>query len=216
MSKTTAEQLIMDIDRRYPNTYSFEDKKDWINEALKETYKDLAIEEFYSFDTIPNERIYVLPQNCTIDMINSVEITNNPVVNGITKTFKTLKFARNNETMVEPSYYAGTNENQIGIYPIPEEKYRVNLYYRKQPTYVMDKDDFIDIDDRYTNLVKYSVLSTIAMSGHNPDSEVANQYIMLYNNLVREVNQAKYEHSQKYTTIRDELVGRLRSRRRRL
>ena len=42
----------------------------------------------------------------------------------------------------------------------------------------------IELNDNYIDLVKYNVLSIIAMSGHNPDIELANEYILLYNNLI--------------------------------
>ena len=52
ISRTTAKQLLTDIERRYPNTYAEEDKIAWINDTMKEIYKDLAIQEFYSFNMI--------------------------------------------------------------------------------------------------------------------------------------------------------------------
>lgn len=215
MSKTTAEQLIKDIDRRYPNTYTSQDKIDWINDALKEVYKDLAIDEFYSFDTISGEQIYNLPSDCTIDMIKSVQMSINPS-SYMPRTFKNLEIAIDKDTMIVPSFYKGVDENQIGIYPVPDEAYRINLYYKKMPRFVVKLDDFIDINDRYTNLIKYNVLITICTSGHNPDSEMANQYTLMYNSLVQEVNQAKYEDVPKYHIIKNAMPPRLRRRRGRL
>jgi hypothetical protein len=215
MSKTTVKQLLTDIDRRYPNTYSDEDKIDWINQSLQEVYKDLALEEFYKFNTIKGERIYNLPTNCTIDMIKNVQMSINPVNLGNgEKNYRTLKNATNNETMNIPSYYAGIDETTIGIYPCPEDVYSVNVYYGKTPDFVSKESDFVDINNRYINLIKYNVLSIICMSGNNPDIEVANQYILLYNNLVNEVLQSKYEDRQKYYVIRDELRPRTSYRRR--
>ena len=46
-------------------------------------------------------------------------------------------------------------------------------------------------------------MSIIAMSGHNPDTELANEYILLYNNLVARANENKNEQEQRYPIIRD-------------
>ena len=73
----------------------------------------------------------------------------------------------------------------------------------KKPQMVTNLDDYIEIDDNYIDLVKYNVMSIIAMSGHNPDVELANEYILLYNNLVQKANENKNEQQQRYPVIRD-------------
>ena len=55
-------------------------------------------------------------------------------------------------------------------------------------------------------------MSIIAMSGHNPDTELANEYILLYNNLVQKANENKNELQQRYPVIRD-LHRNIRTRR---
>ena len=72
----------------------------------------------------------------------------------------------------------------------------------KKPQMVTSMDDYIEIDDNYVDLVKYNVMSIIAMSGHNPDIELANEYILLYNNLVQKANESKNEQQQRYPIIR--------------
>ena len=216
VSRTTAKQLIEDIDRRFPNTYSTDDKIVWINDTMKQIYKDLAIQDFYSFMTIKNHKLYTLPANCSIDNIKNVEKSERAITvdNRDYGNFKSLKSSLRDQVMYEPSYYDGT-EGTIGLYPIPDGSYKINVYYNKKPKMITNLDDYIEIDDRYTDLVKYNVLSIIAMSGHNPDIEIANQYILLYNNLIQEANQSKYEEQQKYPIIRDEQRARLKYRRRR-
>ena len=216
VSRTTANQLITDIDVRYPNTYSSSDKIRWINDTMKEIYKDLAIQDFYCFNTIKGQNLYTLPENCSIDNIKNIEISTKAktVTNSDWGDFKALRSATRNEKMHEPSYYDAT-EGLLGLYPVPTGTYRINVFYNKKPKMVTSVDDYIELDDRYVDFVKYKVLSIIAMSGHNPDIEIANEYILLYNNLVQEANQSKYEDQQKYAKIRDELRPRLKYARRR-
>lgn len=216
VSRTTAKQLINDIDKRYPNTYTTEDKIIWINDTMKQIYKDLSVQEFYSFMTMKGQRQYVLPENCSIDNIKNVEKSEKVITinNRDYGNFNALKFSLRNQEMFEPSYYDGT-QGTIGLYPEPDGKYKINIYYNKKPKMITNIDDYIELDERYTDLVKYNVLSIIAMSGHNPDIEIANQYILLYNNLIQEANQSKYEDQQQYPKIRDEQRARLKYRRRR-
>lgn len=216
VSRTTARQILLDIDTRYPNTYSEEEKIRWINDTLKEIYRDLAIQDFYSFNTIKGQNLYVLPQNCSIDNIKNVEMSSKEktTTNSDWGRFNVLKSSLRNQPMHSPSYYDGT-EGTIGIYPVPNGTYKINVFYNKKPKMITNEDDYIEIDDRYTDLVKFKVLSIIAMSGHNPDIEIANEYILLYNNLVQEANQSKYEDQQKYPIVRDEVRGRLKFLRRR-
>lgn len=216
VSRTSARQLIADIDRRFPNSYSEQDKVDWINDTMKEIYKDLSIQEFYSFITVKNQNLYVLPGDCSIDNIKNATISSKAKTptNSDWGVFRALKNSLRDKKMHKPSFYDGT-EGMFGIFPTPMGSYKVNIYYNKRPKMITSIDDFIELDDRFTDLVKFKVLSIIAMSGHNPDIEIANQYILLYNNLVQEANQSKYEDQQEYPVIRDEGRASLKWRRRR-
>jgi len=204
VSRTTVRQVLDDIKVRLPHSYTQENLFLWINETMKKIYKDLAIQEQYSFITRAEQELYVLPENCSIDMINSVTMSteardqNNPYNWG---NFEELKSYLPNETMKEAGYYDG-REGTIGIYPRPEDVRKIDIYYMKKPQMVTSLDDYIQIDDNYVDLVKYNVMSIIAMSGHNPDIELANEYILLYNNLVQKANENKNEQQQRYPVIR--------------
>lgn len=204
ISRTTARQVLDDIKIRLPHSYTEDSLFLWINETMKKIYKDLAIQSKYSFTTRSGQEQYVLPEDCSIDMINSVTISdkardeNNPYDWG---NFKELTSYLPNDKMNEPGYYDG-REGTIGIYPKPKDVRKVDIYYMKKPQMVTSLDDFIEIDDNYVDLVKYNVMSIIAMSGHNPDIELANEYILLYNNLVQKANESKNEQQQRYPVIR--------------
>lgn len=205
VSRTTVKQVLNDIKIRLPHTYSQESLFLWINETMKKIYKDLAIQESYSFTTTANKELYVLPEDCSIDMINSVTIStkarnqDNPYDWG---NFKDLRSYMPNEKMTIPGYYDG-REGAIGIYPTPKDVRKIDIYYMKKPKMITNEDDYIELDDNYIDLVKYNVMSIIAMSGYNPDIELANEYILLYNNLVQKANENKNEQQQRYFVIRD-------------
>lgn len=203
VSRTTVGQVLDDIQIRLPHEYSNNSLFLWINETMKKIYKDLAIQDTYSFVTTPNKYLYSLPENCSIDMIESVTISEkardkyNPYDWG---DYVVLKSYLPDENMTENGYYDG-REGAIGLFPVPVDTRKIDIYYRKKPKMVTKLDDYIELDDNYTDLVKYNVLSIIAMSGHNPDTELANEYILLYNNLVQRVNENKNEQQQRYPVI---------------
>lgn len=205
VSRTTVKQVLDDIQIRLPHTYTQNSLFLWINETMKKIYKDLAIQDYYSFTTSAYKELYVLPEDCSIDMINSVTISNkardgsNPYDWG---DFKELKSYVPNEKMIDPGYYDG-REGLIGIYPVPKDVRKVDIFYRKKPKMITSEDDYIELDDNYIDLVKYNAMSIIAMSGHNPDVELANEYILLYNNLVQRANENKNEQQQRYPVLRN-------------
>lgn len=212
VSRTTVKQVLDDIQIRLPHTYDENSLFLWINETMKKIYKDLAIQEYYSFTTSAEQELYALPKDCSIDMINSVTMSekarnqDNPYDWG---NFKELKSYLPNEKMDVSGFYDG-REGAIGIYPIPKDVRKIDIYYMKKPKMVTSLDDYIELDDNYIDLVKYNVMSIIAMSGHNPDIELANEYILLYNNLVQKANENKNEQQQRYPVIRNIVTRRRR------
>lgn len=205
MSRTTVRQVLDDIQIRLPHTYNETSLFLWINETMKKIYKDLAIQSKYSFTTRAGQKQYVLPQDCSIDMIDSVTISekardqNNPYDWG--NFNELISYLPNNE-MTDAGYYDG-REGTIGIYPEPKDVRKVDIYYRKKPQMITSLDDYIELDDNYVDLVKYNLMSIIALSGHNPDIELANEYILLYNNLVQKANENKNEQQQRCPVIRN-------------
>lgn len=205
VSRTTVKQVLDDIQVRLPHEYSQDTLFLWINETMKKIYKDLAIQSQYSFITSAGQELYSLPEDCSIDMISYVTKSNkarnqdNPYDWG---GFTQLKSYLPEENMIEEGYYDG-REGLLGLYPCPKDVRKIDVYYWKKPKMITSETDYIELNDNYIGLVKYNVLSIIAMSGHNPDIELANEYILLYNNLVGQANEAKNEQEQKYPLIRN-------------
>lgn len=205
VSRTTVKQVLDDIQVRLPHEYSQDTLFLWINETMKKIYKDLAIQSQYSFITSARQELYSLPEDCSIDMISYVTRSNktrnqdNPYDWG---GFKQLKSYLPEENMIEEGYYDG-REGLLGLYPCPKDVRKIDVYYWKKPKMITNNDDYIELNDNYIDLVKYNVMSIIAMSGHNPDVELANEYILLYNNLVQQANEAKNEQEQRYPLIRN-------------
>ena len=212
VSRTSVKQILDDIQVRLPHEYTQESLFLWINETMKKIYKDMALQDCYSFITSAGQNLYSLPENCSIDMITSVTIStkardaSNPYDWG---SFEELRSYIPDEEMTVAGYFDGT-EGLIGLYPIPKDVRKVYVYYLKKPKMITSLDDYIELDDNFVDLVKYNVMSIIAMSGHNPDIELANEYILLYNNLVQKANESKNEQQQRYPIIRNVKIKRRR------
>ena len=212
-SRTTVKQVLDDIQVRLPHEYKTDSLFLWINETMKKIYKDIALEDCYSFITSPGQDIYSLPDNCSVDMITSVTISSKSLSENNAEdwgNFKELRSYIPDERMNSAGYFDGT-EGTIGIYPVPKDIRKVFIYYLKKPKMITSEDDYIELDDNFIDLVKYNVMSIITMSGYNPDVELANEYILLYNNLVNKANESKNEQQQRYPIIRN--VRRKRRRR---
>lgn len=215
LSRTTVRQVLDDIQVRLPHEYTEDSLFLWINETMKKIYKDLAIQDQYSFTTRASQELYSLPENCSIDMINNVTISSKARSQENSYDwgdFEELRSYLPEEKMTVKGYFDG-REGSIGIYPVPQDVRKVDIYYMKKPQMVNDLDDYIELDDNFIDLVKYNVMSIIAMSGHNPDVELANEYILLYNNLVQKANESKNEQQQRYPLIRNVRRSNIRKRR---
>lgn len=216
-SKVTARQILDDINKRYPNTYTDSDKIKWINDTLRQIYTDIAVKSFYKFHTIKGRKLYTLPADCEISNIKSVEMSDKAKksTNDDAGVFYELRFSLRDKYMYKPSYYDGL-AGLIGIYPTPNESgHVINIYYNKRPKMITSENDYIELDERYVNLVTYNVISIIAMSGHNPDIDIANEYILLYNNLVQDANQTRFEDQPTYPIVKEARRSLLKYRRRR-
>ena len=75
VSRTTVGQVLEDVQVRLPHEYTNDRMFIWINETMKQIYKDLAIQDNYSFNTRANQELYSLPQDCSIDMIDTVTMS---------------------------------------------------------------------------------------------------------------------------------------------
>ena len=166
-----AYKLIRSINRQYPNngfinavsvdeeTYRYDDQgdplpeerrdiidedvRDIINECLFEIYKDVAIEEVFSFPTVPGQNQYALPDDC--DLRDVVEVTRT----GGWGDFMPVGYVKPIEEIVEGELPPPDPPPEHGPYPgwVP------NFYWRRRYTrrLVWARDAEELTGDRYFN-----------------------------------------------------------------
>ena len=204
----TAYQLISRINTEYPNNGFVYDAEvthesrihqgfiDYINSALLRMEGTVLLDEIYEFPTIAGQSVYELPLNCELENIE--EVTR---LCGMTSV--RLRWARDSERMYGMRYFNGYG-NTIGLYPVPtQDGDKITIFFKRTPRPVRTVDDPIEIQDKWIDLLVYSVVADMASGGSNPDTEIANNYIAKYNALLQEAKIAKSTRQPYYPRIKD-------------
>ena len=204
----TAYQLISRINTEYPNNGFVYDAEvthesrihqgfiDYINSALLRMEGTVLLDEIYEFPTIAGQSVYELPLNCELENIE--EVTR---LCGMTSV--RLRWARDSERMYGMRYFNGYG-NTIGLYPVPtQDGDKITIFFKRTPRPVKTVDDPIEIQDKWIDLLVYSVVADMASGGSNPDTEIANNYIAKYNALLQEAKIAKSTRQPYYPRIKD-------------
>lgn len=204
----TAYQVVQRVCVEYPNngfTYDPEVKHDsrveqgfidYINSALLRMEKSVLLDEIYEFPTIAGQSIYELPLNCELE--NVEEVTR---MCGMTSV--RLRWARDSERMFGMRYFNGYG-NTIGLYPVPtQDGDKITIFFKRTPRPVKTVDDPIEIEDKWVDLLVYSVVADMASGGSNPDTEIANNYIARYNALLQDAKIGKSTRQPYYPRTKD-------------
>lgn len=204
----TAYQLMQRINTEYPNNGFVYDAEithesrihqgfiDYINSALLRMESIVLLDEIYEFPTIAGQSVYELPLNCELENIE--EVTR---MCGMTSV--RLRWARDSERMYGMRYFNGYG-NTIGLYPVPtQDGDKVTIFFKRTPRPVKTVDDPIEIQDKWIDLLVYSVVADMASGGSNPDTEIANNYIARYNSLLQDAKIGKSTRQPYYPRTKD-------------
>lgn len=180
----TVQQIIDDIDERLPNSFSNSFKVNAMNEVMRKIFKYMNEKDIYPFTTIANQATYSLASNIVFDEILTVEMADDLTVTTNT-TFTSYAYKGLDEEMTSNSYYDALN-GLVGLYPVPKTTgYTVNIVFEKRPALLSASDLSVtpEINEDYHDLLKFYTLSVIAKSGHNPDTQLANNYLADFNDV---------------------------------
>lgn len=204
----TTYQLMQKINTEYPNNGFVYDAEvthesrihqgfvDYINSALRRMESIVLLDEIYEFPTIAGQSVYELPLNCELENIE--EVTR---MCGMTSV--RLRWARDSERMFGMRYFNGYG-NTIGLYPVPtQDGDKITIFFKRTPRPVKTKDDPIEIQDKWIDLLVYSVVADMAAGGSNPDTEIANNYIARYNALLQDAKIGKSTRQPYYPRTKD-------------
>lgn len=169
------------IDTVLPNSLTTATKVIFINDEIKELWRDMSPYEIYEFDTVENQTFYDLPTNTKFDQIyeDGLKIaTTTGSVNEDT-LYNTYSFCASEDELTGYRFFDGLESN-FGIYPEPDSIYDAKLKIIQYPTLyaVTDTSKVIGLDRDYIKLLKLKVLSRVAKSGTFPRVDLANNYYM--------------------------------------
>ena len=213
----TLQELLNEIDIRYPNTISSAIKIGWMNTLLKQVYKKIPNEHIYTFMTVEGQALYTLPDYVKIEnIINPILLTINDSLIDSDSRFNKYSYAGLVDT-IEGSfgnklsgmrYYSATFNwlNQIGLYPIPAMTgLTCKFVYKKYPGDLSENNlsEEPDIQSEWHEILVYECIIKCALSGNNPDSDTANIYIPIRNALMRDILDVKYEYDPEYPSTRN-------------
>lgn len=204
----TAYQLIQRINTEYPNNGFAYDAEithksrieqgfiDYINSALLRMEGEVLLDDIYEFPTIAGQSVYELPINCELGNIE--EVTR---LCGITSV--RLRWARDSERMYGMRYFNGYG-NTLGLFPVPtKDGDKITVFFKRTPRPVKTVNDPIEIQDKWIDLLVYSVVADMASGGSNPDTEIANNYIARYNALLQNAKISKSTRQPYYPMTKD-------------
>lgn len=191
----TLGSILEDVKVRMPNAFETDSLVGWINSALRDIYKVLAMREGFSFKAIGGQTVYPLPADIACDLISAV------VVGG-----REQRARRIGDDVLPGSYFKAA-EGFIGFHPAPKHGETITVWYFARPAQLLTEQkateagvDFaaqkIRLDPDYAEMLKTALCITIAEA--REDVALANNYKVSYNMLLTRARQERYEKDGKY------------------
>jgi hypothetical protein len=194
----------------YPNKFTKEVKTGWINNELNMLYREAALQNVYSFTTTEGQANYELPTYIEVqNIISNIYITQSDTEIDEDTNFNEYKYVDSYDRYLAGNKYYRADYsglNNIGIYPVPDTDDLIGMFiYRKRPeklsSHVLTAQPDIKAD--WVDILKYKCIMMAALSGNDRDTETYNIYARLYNGLLVEIMQSRYERNQSYPRTKD-------------
>lgn len=182
---STSQAILTDVDLRYRNTFTTNQKIVWMNEEISELYEILEIDSFpVNFPLQTDVQFYPIPDGVDVDRIKTVSIQVNDDADY--PEFRQLPFRTNDDnsfTYVADLYYTivgdsffipngCVDDRQIYIYmDTPTEDVTTSTLSNDNPVPV-----------RYQEILKLGILKRIAMA--RKDVQMYNNYNETYENKI--------------------------------
>lgn len=164
----TSQAILNDVDLRYRNTFTTEQKLEWFNEEQRELFDILELDsDPYAFTTVAGENYYPIPDGLDIEKIKVVTYQNQDTPE---PNFDEIHFYRNDDYKNAP--YGGTWFTAVSdafyLYVgggVPDGRI-VYIYCDSDPTEVTTSNLNLppDLPTRYHEILKLGILKRIAMA----------------------------------------------------
>jgi hypothetical protein len=200
---STVQNIIDWVNRKYPNHgESVANLIKDLNDIHKEVHTKISRvkneRETWSFLTVNDPALpsYDLAEDCTIDLITSVQISK--IINPASANdYNTFEYAGINDDISNGYYYydAGVNPNtgryMIGLSIdgdiIETADLESRIYYTKRANELNFVTDTPNLNSDYHTLLKYALVSSVASQGNNPDTEIADFYQRKFDEFFKDI-----------------------------
>lgn len=185
----TVQLLFNDIDLRYRNTFTIDQKIVWMNEEQRELFEILELDSVpFSFATVADMWLYPIPDGVEKDRIKVMTIQIN---DADPPEFTEIHFVENDNRQFAPytSYWYTILENNfyINVPGGPLDDRLIYIYLDAQPEDISSSQLSVEpaVPVRYQELLKLGVLKRIAEA--RKDSAMYNLYASNYENKISEL-----------------------------
>lgn len=212
---TTVQNILDDIDARYPNDSTNAEKLVWMNTAIDKLYSNIGCINITEIDTVEDTGIYTLPTGVKMENIISLTVSIDDEDGSTETNQREYQPLRPTDDLRNYTYFH-VKEGYFGIYPEPEEDDRViRITYRKETSTLTTSDlsenleD--DLDKDYYEAIKLYVLFILCEVDGN--TAEANNYRTRYNAEMANIKIDEYTKLGKFPTVRDVTKKPSRTRR---
>ena len=161
MAKKTAQEILNDIDDRYPNIFTDEQKTRWLNIAITDLYKVLGEEDIMETLTVADQPFYFLA-DVDEDLLQiEFELIRAVTVNDVEYRPKNITDNR------EPNIYYKVADEYLGIYPTPKTAgQKIYIHYKKRPVEIVYTVLTVipEVSEDHYEILKYGVMVIMAES----------------------------------------------------
>lgn len=198
--------ILEDIKVRMPHAFEESQLVCWLNGALGEVYKVLAIRDGLRI-TASGQMLYPLPGDVSCDLISAV-----------VREGKELEARRIGDAAYGEIWFK-VSDDFIGLYPAPKCGENIMIWYFQRPDRILTaqeaaeegisyENQSIRLDPDYGEMLKTALCIMIAEA--REDIALANNYKLSYNMLLSRARQERYEKDGKYPVTKTVRRGRRR------
>ncbi len=203
----TLTEFLADVNLRVPNAYTDAEKVVWLNEAISEVYREIAVQDIYEQSTTAEIALYELPDGVIFDNIISMTISSTAEEAGKTVGQISLTPILPNESIRKYTWMK-VKERYFAVYPTPGETGQIiRITYQVQPieytSSVEDlaKDLTVYLRKDYLQSIKYHVLYIICESME--EITKANNFQVRYNDQLLRLKMDEFRKQGKYPNTRN-------------
>lgn len=212
----SSQNILNDVNLRYRNTFTTDQKLVWMNEEQNELFEILEIDSPpINFPLQTNVQFYPIPLGVEVDRIKTVSIQVNDTLT--TPDFRQLPFRMNDDnsyTYVSDLYYTIVGESFFIPNGTVDDR-QIYIYMDSQPTEIttgnLSSEPSVPV--RYQELLKLGLLKRIASA--RKDTLMRNNYDAEYQEKIIDLEMKMKLQMPEYTPPIDTLprMGRSRNKR---